>query len=55
MDSIEYPTKSIRPPAKINPEVFTQNFDVFDAREMQAARDLLAQETSALMANQGMA
>jgi len=45
-DAIQYPTKNIRPPAKINPQNW--KFDSFSESELKIARKLLDREISTL-------
>jgi hypothetical protein len=45
MDAISYPTKSVKPPAKINTDIFIQNFETFSSRELAEARALLDEES----------
>lgn len=54
LDSIEYPTKSIKPPSKVDPDYFLQNFEHFDARELAEAQALVDEETKNIVATQGM-
>lgn len=53
LDSIEYPTKSIKAPSKVDPDYFLQNFEVFNARELAEAQALLDEETKNIIAIQG--
>jgi len=43
-DSIEYPSKQIKPPEKINQDVFLKNFEHFDRRELKEAQNLIDEE-----------
>jgi len=50
LDAIEYPTKNIKAPSKVDPDYFLQNFEIFDQRELAEAQALLDEETKEIMA-----
>eukprot|EP01127_Copromyxa_protea_P020528 TRINITY_DN6885_c0_g1_i1.p1 TRINITY_DN6885_c0_g1~~TRINITY_DN6885_c0_g1_i1.p1 ORF type:complete len:808 (-),score=237.76 TRINITY_DN6885_c0_g1_i1:38-2359(-) len=47
-DAVKYPTKEVKPPAKVVPEVFLEKFETFDARELRAAKKLVDEEMAQL-------
>jgi len=53
LDAIEYPTKNIKAPAKVDPDYFLRNFEVYDASELAEAQALLDEETKNIIATQG--
>jgi pre-mRNA-splicing factor CDC5/CEF1 len=53
LDSIEYPTKNIKAPSKVDPDYFLQNFVIYDPSELAEAQALLDEETKNVIASQG--
>jgi len=43
-DAIKYPTKEVKPPAKVDPELFLKGFEVFNDRELRDARKMIDEE-----------
>eukprot|EP01126_Amoeba_proteus_P003908 TRINITY_DN11318_c0_g1_i1.p1 TRINITY_DN11318_c0_g1~~TRINITY_DN11318_c0_g1_i1.p1 ORF type:complete len:820 (-),score=224.89 TRINITY_DN11318_c0_g1_i1:146-2605(-) len=48
-DALKYPTKEVKPPSKVIPEIFMQSFEVFEPSVLQDAKKLINDEMDALI------
>jgi pre-mRNA-splicing factor CDC5/CEF1 len=53
LDAIEYPTKNIKAPSKVDPDYFLQNYEIFDTQDLDEAQALLDEETKHVIASLG--